>query len=298
MVLIGLPIDCEGTPAGTSGAPRVLRELGLRDVVPHAGDRGDLPVSIESRERDPESGVKAAAEVIRVTEKTRSAVARELRSGAKPFLIGGCCTLMMGAMAGARDVLGPVGLAYVDGHLDLYDGRTSPTGDGADMPMAFMLGRAGPLLDDAVGPDGTLAPREVALLGYRDLHLAEPAGSLLPADIGEDFYCRDPGELRARGLASSAQDALAHLQSGPGRYWIHLDWDVLDEAVLPSADYLMPGGLDWDELTALLRPLIWSPQMIGMSLACYNPDNDPELVDGRKIVDALAAMFAQPEPAR
>ncbi|MEG6508395.1 arginase family protein [Methyloligella sp. 2.7D] len=290
--IIGVPVDSEGTLAGTSRGPRVLRQLGLLDVVPHDADIGDLPVSIASTERDPVSGMKAAPEVVVLTAKTRSAIAREIGLGRMPLIVGGCCAPLIGAMAGARDVLGGVGLAYVDGHSDLYDGQTSPAGDCADMPMAFLLGRAGDLLADAMGPNGVLAPEEVAMLGYRDAYIAAPAGSLMPEDIGDSLYRRDADALRREGMASAAKAALEHLRAGPGRFWLHLDWDVLDEEQFPSSDYLMPNGLSWTELIELVRPLIGSSHLIGMSLACYNPDNDADLSDGRKIIRCLEAMFS------
>jgi arginase len=50
---------------------------------------------------------------------------------------------------------------------------------------------------------------------------------------------------------------------------------VLDEQAMPATDYLMPGGLQWDELAALLRPLGASPGLAGLSLGCLNPETDP-----------------------
>ncbi len=58
----------------------------------------------------------------------------------------------MGAVAGARDTFGRGGLVNVDGHLDLYDHRTSPTGEAADMPSAALLGLGWPGLLALVGP--------------------------------------------------------------------------------------------------------------------------------------------------
>ena len=47
---------------------------------------------------------------------------------------------------------------------------------------------------------------------------------------------------------------------------------------MPATDYLMPGGLEWDELAALLAPLCAAPGLAGLSLGCLNPEKDP---DGR-----------------
>ena len=41
---------------------------------------------------------------------------------------------------------------------------------------------------------------------------------------------------------------------------------------MPATDYLMPAGLDWDELAELLAPLGASPALAGVSLACLNPE--------------------------
>ena len=55
---------------------------------------------------------------------------------------------------------------------------------------------------------------------------------------------------------------------------MHLDLDVLDQAVMPAVDYRTPGGLDWDELGELIRPLATSPALIGMDVTILNPTLD------------------------
>jgi arginase len=51
---------------------------------------------------------------------------------------------------------------------------------------------------------------------------------------------------------------------------------VLDERAMPATDYLMPHGLEWNELAQLLAPLGSSPGLAGLSLACLNPEKDPD----------------------
>ncbi len=89
----------------------------------------------------------------------------------------------------------------------------------------------------------------------------------------------------ARGRATSPARSL-ELIAAP--LWLHFDVDVLDQDVFPATDYLMPGGLDWDELGAALGPLLASPQLIGASLGCYNPGKDPDRACGRALVGALS----------
>jgi arginase len=74
-------------------------------------------------------------------------------------------------------------------------------------------------------------------------------------------------------------------------YWVHLDVDVLDEAAFPATDYLLPGGLDLDELAALLAPLGRDPGMLGFSVGCYNPSKDPTGRDGDALADLLVEVL-------
>jgi arginase len=53
----------------------------------------------------------------------------------------------------------------------------------------------------------------------------------------------------------------------------------------------MSGGLDWDELVELLRPVATDPGLVGWSIACYNPEKDPGGTDGRAIVAAMERLF-------
>jgi len=179
-------------------------------------------------------------------------------------------------------------VVYVDGHVDVYDGESSPTGEAADMPMSVAFGLGPARWVDAAGGQRA-APEGTFVLGARD---AEEARDIAPLRAGAlaalEVY--GPDQLRAAGLATVAQQAM---QGRLGSHlFVHLDVDVLDERSMPATDYLMPGGLQWDELAELLRPLGRSPALAGLSVGCLNPEKDP---DGRftemtcaLLVDVLA----------
>ena len=63
---------------------------------------------------------------------------------------------------------------------------------------------------------------------------------------------------------------------------------------MPATDYLMPGGLEWDELAALLGPLAASPALAGLSLGCLNPEKDPDGPASRAPASLLAGAPAAP----
>ena len=290
---IGVPIDSVGLGRaeahGTEMAPAAVRAAGLGRLG--WPDAGDLPVRIPDHERDPASGLVGLEGVLSTTAVVRRAVAERCAAGDRPFLLGGCCTLLAGAVAGARDALGPVGLVYVDGHLDLYDGLTSPTGEAADMPVAVLLGDGPQAWVERVAPVPVCPPAAVAILGYRDRTELADLGPQLAAARRAGVLDADTDTIRRDGPATTARRALDHVLRGADRVWFHVDLDVLDERVFPATDYLMPGGLDWDELIELLRPLVASDAVAGWSLACYNPEKDPGGRDGRAIVAALERLF-------
>jgi arginase len=283
---IGIPIDSVGRNGGTEHGPAALRDLGLPAAL-GGEDRGDLEVRIRGDERDPETGILASADVLETTSKIRVAVAATIAAGARPFLAGGCCAELPGALAGARDALGAeIGLVHLDGHLDLYDGATSTTGEAADMPVSVALGLGPDAWVQAAG-GASVAPERTAILGFRDREESIEDGMRQPETLEPTPILHPAEELRARPGATAAEVTDRLGRQGP--LWLHLDVDVLDEDVFPATDYLMPGGLDWEQLRAALGPILSSPALVGASLACYNPDKDPGRRCGRALVESLRA---------
>jgi arginase len=239
-------------------------------------------VRIRGEERDADTGILASSDVLLATMTIREAVAASIGRGERPFLAGGCCAELPGALAGARDALGRVGLAYLDGHLDLYDGTSSPTGEAADMPVATALG-FGPSAWVETSGGASVEAADAALMGFRDPdELPTLARLLAGGTLGVALHSLEA----IRSTGRTGEGVAGSMERGPGRFWLHLDVDVLDERVFPATDYLMPGGLDWGELATLLRPLASSPALIGASLGCYNPEKDPDRRHGRGLVAA------------
>jgi arginase len=175
--------------------------------------------------------------------------------------------------------------------MDLYDGTTSPTGEAADMPIAALLGRGPAAWSERVAPVPVVGAPAVALMGFRDAtELADLEQQLANARADGLLALSEP-DIRAAGLTESAWLALDHVGRACDRLWLHIDLDVLGETVFPATDYPMPGGFDWDELVMLLEPIVEASGLVGWSLACYNPDKDPDRRNGRAIVRSIGRLF-------
>lgn len=288
LTLLGVPIDSVGKAGGTELGPEALRRLLAGDRL---DDAGDTTARIRGLDRDPANGWLAFADVCEVTTEVRGRVADLTAAGRVPLVLGGCCTLLPGALAGARDSLGELGLVYFDGHLDLFTGVTSPTGEGADMPAAAVLGIAPRELLDRLGETPIVDPSRLLFVGSRD---EEELELIAPLPDGLGIGRNEPRDsLRHADLERVGRQLVDEARGGSddGRFWLHLDVDVLDRRAFPATDYLMDDGLSLPELRALIAPLAASEGLAGINLTCFNPEKDRDGSSGRAVADLVRHLI-------
>jgi arginase len=285
LCVLDVPLDCSGAAEGEERAPAALRAAGLLERL-GARDAGEADARIRDTTRDPATGVIGAADVRRASTAIADRLRELLGGDERPLVVGGDCTLLLGVFAALPAA---TGLWFVDGHADFYDGRTSPTGEAADMELSILTGH-GPegLLEDAGPP--LLAPSAVVLLGHRPPDLGEDV-ALETSRIDPAIHALTAPQIRAVGAARVAAESAERLRHRSA--WLHLDIDVLDETALPAVSYPQPLGLGWDELVELARPLAAAPNLAGVSVADFNPDRDPEGTYAARIVEALAAILGR-----
>jgi arginase family enzyme len=238
---------------------------------------------IRDSRRDPAIGVIGADEVRRASAAIGAAVREAVTKERRALVVGGDCTVLLGVFLGL-----PRGMRlwFVDGHADFLNGETSPTGEAADMDLAILTGHGPPGL---LGIAGTLVdPGSVVLLGHRPDHLS-PDLARENAGIDPAIRALTALEIRERGARAVGQEVAA---GDPGKQtWLHLDLDVLDEHALPAVTYPQPLGLDWDEFVQLVSQLAAADDLVGVSVADFNPDLDPDGEHANHVVDALAAVL-------
>jgi arginase len=309
--LIGVDFDSGARGGSVADAATELRRLGLVDrlVFRHdVLDWGELIAPAPVAQRSEVSGLLNEEPLIVMTRRLRDAVGYGLAEGAIPVVYGADCAVLLGALAGARDALGEIGLMSVDGHEDLLDLGRSPDGRASGSVLALVLGLTG---ESAPTPLRELLPlaraERLALLGQRQRQeLAEPALASLRERPGRMAFRASADEVRAAApaacgregalVAAGADDDLRAGRPGAraGRWWLHIDLDVLDAGAFPALDYLAPGGLSWQQLLTLVSAALGVRGCCGVSLVAYDPELDPDLVAGRLLVDfadRLAALL-------
>jgi arginase len=288
-VLVGAPLDCSGTGRGEARTPRALRDAGLAQRT-GARDAGDVDATVDDPNRDARTGVIGFEQIRRASSEIDSTVLAVLEEGGKPLLVGGDCTVLVGALAAAKERLGRVGLAFVDGHLDFFGGETSPSGEAADMDLAFVTGYGPEGLVDLAGPPPIAEPGDVVVMGHRaDPEEGEPRESDL---VDKRVQLVEAPAIKRGDPERLGRYVAERLKAQARRFWVHFDVDVFDQEEMPAVSYPLPNGLSWEHAEALLRPLVGSRRLVGLSVADFVPDKDPDGRYARRLVDLVAGLFA------
>jgi arginase len=202
-----------------------------------------------------------------------------------PLVLGGDCSITLGPMLALKQ-RGRFGLAYLDAHTDFRHLGNAPSLQavgGEDVAVCVGLGDS---RLTALGDDNALLDIDrVAYLGVRDdawfLDDVRTRGATIVTSA----------DVVRLGAVGAAAEALAPLLRLDG-FWIHLDCDVVDGALLPSVDSPEPNGLSFQALAQALRALVASGKAVGATVAIYDPDLDPDAHYAPLIADALISAFA------
>ncbi len=295
-VAIGAPLDSAAEGDGEERAPEALRAAGLIERL-GARDLGDVAEVLRPAVRDERSGIVAFEALVEASEAIATAVAGVLGRGERPLVLGGDCSLLPGAIAGARRAGHDPGLLFVDGHADYFDGATSPTGEAADMDLAILHGHGpGELTGLAASKRGgsrtpLVEPARTAILGHRPPELHADV-ALERARVPAEVLQLDTPAIRQLGPGRAAEQGLARAGAGDG--WLHIDLDALDQQELPAVSYPQPGGLSWEELEQLLGPMVRG--VLGVSVADFNPDLDPDGSYATRIAELLGNLLTEAAP--
>jgi arginase len=208
------------------------------------------------------------------------------------LVIGGDCSILLGALAGAR-AAGPLSLIHIDGHSDFrhpgnYDSEQS-LGAVAGMDLALATGRGESLATQWPGIAGPLvADADVIQLGERENHDKDFAWP----DIKNTLITRiDVFDALMIGPTVVVGRILETLDRTPHQgFWIHLDVDVLDQALMPAVDSPGSPGIPIDDLRRIMAPFVSSPRCRGMTVTVFDPDLDPEGCYAATIVELLAQL--------
>ena len=214
-----------------------------------------------------------------------------LQAGHFPLVVGGDHSCAIGTWSGVHRALadrGPIGLIWIDAHMDSHTFATTPSGQIHGMPLAALLGHGEAALTAIDGAEAKLRPEHVCLIGVRSFEAGEAA---LLQRLGVRVFGMD--EIRRRGLAAVFDEALAIVRHGTAGFGVSVDLDALDPEEEPGVTTPVPGGLRRDELAAALSQLRGDPAFVAMEIVEYNPRHDRDRATANAagtLVDAITPL--------
>jgi arginase len=236
--------------------------------------------------RPADTGTLNAEAIARFSLTLADAVGEALAAGERPLVLGGDCSILLGSLLGFRR-RGRYGLLFVDGHADFYQPDANPNGEAASMDLAFATGRGPAALADLEGLGPLVRDEDVVAFGFRDHDEQRAYGS---QPLADSIAAVDLPAIRRVGIEAAAAQALRHLARPElDGVFVHVDADVLDDAIMPAVDYRQPGGLSASELSHVLRATVDSGRLAGLEVTIYNPALDADGAAGRVLVDVLVA---------
>lgn len=256
-----IPVPMETTVcygAGTANGPRAILEAS-RQLDDFDGRCWPTDLAIHTQPFvKPAAGQKSPSE--RWLAAIEKAVAKALRCGAIPVVLGGEHTATLGSARAFKAAGADIGFIHFDAHADLRD-----VYKGTKFSHACVL-------------------RRVHELGFPLVQLATRAVSREEAD----YRAANEKTIRvydARILAKGQLPKNWIPKKFPKQVFISFDLDAFDPAVIPATGTPVPGGIGWRDALQLIDDVAAARKIVGIDVVELAP------MKGLHHPDYTAALF-------
>jgi arginase len=293
--VIGVPTSAGAFAPGQEQAPAALRSEGLLELLSGAGvairDDGDRSVWRWRPDRTNRRAQNLDA-VVEIVGETARRVGAAVEAGEATLVLGGDCTVGIGAVAGhVAGGRGRVGVVYFDSHADLNVPSSVHEGALDWMGMAHMLGEEEAVAElvAAGGRPPLLESDQVVLLGWGP----DQATAFERAAIERRGLSVVAVDEVAADPERAALEARRRIGESCDRFVVHFDVDVIDFTDMPlSENWGRNEGVSYEQAVRALRVLLAAPSLAGLTITELNPDHTEGAETVRRftktIVEALA----------
>jgi len=290
IALIGAPSSAAAFLPGSEKAPAALRAAGIVERLRRAGfevtDYGDCAPRLFADDEEHRRARNLPAIVAGLNDlKVHTEVA--MKSGALVLVLGGDCAQSIGLLTGARRYYKHINLLWFDRDADLNTPASTPSGRIDGMVVAHIIGRGAPELVRFWGETPLVREPDVTLFGITRLDPPE-----------QEFLSKSPlrqvsaEAIAAKGASVAATEALNLMHADTREFVLHIDLDVLRQEDFPPVHVPASGGLSLDEVRAALKEFARNNNLLGLDVAQYNPDKDPDGANAKRIVELLVDVLS------
>ncbi|MDQ8037374.1 MAG: arginase [Pedobacter sp.] len=284
LAVVGAAFSAGGAHPGCRHGPEAFREREFR-----RWKKGlQYPVFWRGivREASPlptHSGSTITSNSQRLMRQTR----RLRRGGVTPVIIGGDHSCAIGSWAGiAAAQRQPLGLLWIDAHMDAHTPDTSETQRVHGMPLAVLLGEGQSKLIHLAGLCPVIEARYCCIIGVRSYESGEPERL---SRLGVRFYTME--EVQRRGLPAVLAEAWRRVAAAPGGFGVSLDLDVLEPMLAPGVSVPEARGLNPRLLARYLRQQPGKQRLRGIEVVELNPARDPQGQTRRLLPKLLSSLL-------
>ena len=261
---------CVGSGSNDLGAG-----LGPISLAPHFND--SLHLISENRSG---RAHQALPGILEFNMKLASLTSLVKSKGKFPVVLGGDHSCAMGTWSGISDFHGkPLGLLWIDAHMDAHTFETSETGNIHGMPLATLMGYGDKELSQLMFEGPKVDPARTVLFGVRSFESSE--AKLLEQLQVRVFFM---GEILSRGFEVCWNEALAIVDSGKEAFGVSLDLDGLDPKLIPGVGTPVVLGLSAQKVYEGLIHLLENPRLSALEIVEYNPLHDRDFVTGNYVL--------------
>lgn len=207
-----------------------------------------------------------------------------------PFaVLGGDHSCAIGTWSGAAAALPnrrPLGLIWIDAHMDSHTPQTSTSGAVHGMPLASLLGYGDSRLSSVRFSGPKLFAEHVCLIGVRSYEAGE-AEFLRQHKVRVYFM----DEVRERGLVAVMNEAYELVARDTAGFGVSIDLDAIDPLDAPGVGSPEPDGIAAIDLLHALALLSHKPDLMGIEIAEFNPARDRNDETARVITRLIERFF-------
>jgi arginase len=272
--IIGVPMDLGASRRGVDMGPSALRVAGLQSRLKQLGrqveDEGNVMVPQAEEQPYGEKKARYLDEIAQTCKGLAERVRKTLEEDMFPLVLGGDHSIAVGTVAGAAAHFHKtgkrIGVIWLDAHGDMNTPDSSPSGNVHGMPLASIMGYGPPELVDLAGLKPMVEPRNVALVGIRDL------------DSKERRFAKESGvhvftmrDIDERGMREVMAEAIRFAGDDTAGISVSLDMDFVDPSDAPGVGTPVRGGVTYREAHLALEMIADSRTMASFELVEINP---------------------------
>jgi arginase len=290
IALIGAPSSAAAFSPGSEKAPAALRAAGIVEKLQAAGyevaDHGDCAPRLFADDEE-HRRARNLTEIVAGLNDLKLRAELAVKSGALVLVLGGDCAQVIGLLTAARRYYKHINLLWFDRDADLNTPATTPSGRIDGMVVANIIGRGAPELVRFWGESPLVREPDVTLFGLERLDLPE-----------QEFLSKSPvrhnhaSDIQFKGGKKAAHEALAQVHADTREFVLHLDIDVIAQEDFPAVNVPGSGGLGFQDVRAAFVEFAKHKNLLGLYVAQYNPDKDPDGSGAKKLVDLLVEALS------